>query len=254
MINKKAKNSWGEVADWYQRNLENSNSYQNMVILPNIIRLLDLSKTDQVLDLACGEGFFETYIENDCKLTAIDISNELVAIAKNKCKNTQFHVAKAENIDQLNLVKFDKILTILALQNIEDLNKTVKNISKLMNDNSTWHIVINHPYYRQLRHSNWQFDTEKNIQFRTVDKYLTNYKTIVEMNPSKANSSKTITYHRSMQEYIKIMKNNNLALINLEEWISHIDQDQGNRTVALEKAKKEIPMFMYLCFSKKIKP
>jgi len=57
-MNKK-DTSWGKVADWYDELLEEkTGTYQTEVILPNILRLLDLKKGETILDLACGQGFF----------------------------------------------------------------------------------------------------------------------------------------------------------------------------------------------------
>jgi ubiquinone/menaquinone biosynthesis C-methylase UbiE len=247
---KKAINSWGKVARWYNRNLSNPNSFQSQVILPNLIRLFKPLKSDRVLDLACGQGFFCEEFENICQLTGIDIGPELIQIAKQHCPKTEFYVCAAEKINSLRLPKFDHTLTVLALQNIADLSATFKNVSSLMNTEGKWHIVMNHPSFRQPQASGWLFDNDTNTQNRVITKYLSNYKVEMKMNPSDPNTNKTLSYHRSLQEYIKIARNTGFALTNMEEWISHIPQDQGPKTPALEAARKEIPMFLYLEFTK----
>jgi ubiquinone/menaquinone biosynthesis C-methylase UbiE len=242
----KAVNSWGEVADWYENMMDNPKSFQSNVILPNLRRTLNLKQSDTVLDLACGQGFFATQFENNCKLYGIDISPELVSLAQKKCKKTKFYVSKAENIDQLKLPLFDKIFTILALQNIKGLDMTIKNVASSMADNGEWSIVLNHPCFRQLRASEWYHSRETNIQYRMLSRYMSNYSEEILMNPSKLNSKKTLTYHRPLQEYIKIAKNNGLYLVNMEEWISHIPQDTDYK----DMARKEFPLFSLLVFKK----
>lgn len=242
----KAKNSWGEVANWYEDLLTSPRSFQSNVILPNLQRLLDLKKTDIVLDLACGEGFFPAQFEKHCKLTGIDIAPELINLAREKCKNSEFIVAKAENIDKLTLPKFNKVYTVLAIQNIQGLNETFKNISSFLTPGGQWIIVMNHPAFRQLKNSEWLYIKEAEVQYRLLSKYMTSYKEEILMNPSKRETKKTLTYHRPLQEYIKVAKNNGLALTNMEEWISHIVQDTDYK----ETARKEFPMFMTLVFSK----
>ena len=45
--------SWGKVADWYDSYLEtNKDSYQEKVITPNLLRILDIKKGMHVVDLA----------------------------------------------------------------------------------------------------------------------------------------------------------------------------------------------------------
>jgi ubiquinone/menaquinone biosynthesis C-methylase UbiE len=243
---KKAQNSWGNVASWYDNNLDNPNTYQSQVILPNLTRLLDLKKSDRLFDLACGQGFFCARYEDICPIVGVDISPELIAIAKESTSKTEYHVCRAERIETLNLKPFTKVLTVLALQNIQDLAKTFTNVSNLMSKGSKWYIVLNHPSFRQLRKSSWVMDKDNNTQTRVLTGYMSSYTQEILMNPSKKNSERTLTYHRPLQEYIKIAKNNNMVLTNLEEWISHTKQD----TPALETAKKEFPMFMYLEFQK----
>ena len=55
---KKLKTSWGGVAGWYQNLLSGEGTYQKEVILPNLLRLLNIKKGEVILDLGCGPGFF----------------------------------------------------------------------------------------------------------------------------------------------------------------------------------------------------
>src|SRR4051812_22350284 len=50
--------SWEPVAEWYGKLLEGEGTYQKELILPNLLRLMDIRRGDAVLDLACGPGFF----------------------------------------------------------------------------------------------------------------------------------------------------------------------------------------------------
>ncbi|MGL4758235.1 MAG: methyltransferase domain-containing protein [Patescibacteria group bacterium] len=243
-----AQNSWGEVSDWYEELLSNPKSYQSQVILPNLKRLLNLKQSDNVLDLACGEGFFPAQFEDSCFMTGLDIAPELISLAKNKCKKSELFVCSAEKMNTINVGQFDKIYTVLAIQNIKGLNETFENVANSLKPNGEWILVLNHPCFRQLRNSEWFFDKNKNIQYRMLSKYMSSYKEEIIMNPSKSSSKKTLTYHRPLQEYIKVAKSNGLSLVNMEEWISHIKQD----TTYKENARKEFPLFMTLVFKKNL--
>ncbi len=41
---KKAPTSWGNVAEWYDETVEQKGSYQKDLILPNLLRLMDIRK------------------------------------------------------------------------------------------------------------------------------------------------------------------------------------------------------------------
>ena len=53
-----SKTSWDGVADSYDAVVEQEGSYQRDLILPNVLRLMEIKKGDAVLDVACGQGFF----------------------------------------------------------------------------------------------------------------------------------------------------------------------------------------------------
>ena len=50
------KTDWDNVASWYDKHLEGSDTYQAQVIAPNLLRMLDIKKGEAVLDLACGQA------------------------------------------------------------------------------------------------------------------------------------------------------------------------------------------------------
>jgi len=44
---KKVNTSWGKAAQWYEKVVDDDNSYQKKVILPNLLRLMDIKKGEQ---------------------------------------------------------------------------------------------------------------------------------------------------------------------------------------------------------------
>ena len=79
--------SWNSVARWYDELLKNDDSYQAKVILPNLLRILDLKKGEQVFDLACGQGYFaNVFAHVGAVVTASDLSKKLIETAKKNSK------------------------------------------------------------------------------------------------------------------------------------------------------------------------
>lgn len=80
---KRKNTSWGHVAHWYNALLNEEGTYHKEVILPNLLRLMDLKPDETVLDLACGQGFFtREFAKFAAKAIGVDISPELIAIAR----------------------------------------------------------------------------------------------------------------------------------------------------------------------------
>lgn len=239
--------SWGAVADWYGDYLEKPDSYQAQVILPNLLRMLALTKTDTVLDLACGEGFFaREFAKSGAKVLAADISPELIQKAKKAGGPILYKVAKAEKLDFAKDKEFTAAACVLALQNIEDIKKVFTEVKRVLAPGGRFVLVLNHPAFRVLKRSGWGFDEESKVQYRRVDGYLSAAKVLVDMHPGKVNAPKTVSYHRSLQDFAKALSNAGFAITRLEEWTSHRASGKGPRQVAEDAARKEIPLFLAL--------
>lgn len=245
----KKDTSWEKTADWYDALLTDAKgTYHKEVILPNLIRLMNIKKGQAVLDLACGQGFFSVaFASAGAKVTGVDLSAKLIELAKkNSTKGVEYFVSSA---DQLKFIKdktVDTITIILAIQNIENVSAVFKECSRIIKDTGKIFIVMNHPAFRIPQLSDWFWDEKNKVQARKIDQYMTEAKLKIEMNPGKPNTEYTISFHRPMQYYFKLISNNGFAVSRLEEWISHKKSSQGPRQHAEDIARKEFPMFLCL--------
>ncbi len=248
----KNNTSWGEVADWYDNYLEtNSDSYQNQVILPNLLRLLDLKSGEKVLDLACGSGFFSREMARvgGVEIVGADISPELIKLAEKKSeniKNIKYLVASAEKLAKLENNSFDKIICVLALQNIENIKLVFSEINRVVKKTGKILLVLNHPAFRIAGASSWLWDDVSKRQARRLDKYMSEQKSEILMHPGKSDSEKTVSFHRPLQYYFKLIASAGLAVTRLEEWISHRESESGPRQKAENSARHEFPLFLCL--------
>lgn len=244
----KKDTSWESVADWYDELLEtDEDSYQRKVILPNLTRIVDINPDDVVLDNACGQGFFSReWYKQGAHVIAADLSSSLVEFAKEHSpKDILFFTTPADKLPHVASKSVDKATIILALQNIENLNGVVAEMSRVLKQGGTFTFVLNHPCFRIPKQSYWAFDDVTSTQFRRIDKYMSESKIPIDMNPGNNHSKKTtVSFHRPLQIYIKALGKAGFAVIRLEEWISHKKSQQGPRAKAEDTARKEIPMFM----------
>ncbi len=240
--------SWGKVADWYGSYLEKGNSYHTEVVLPNLTRILSLKKGDRVLDLACGQGFFSReFAKAGAHVVGADIADELIEAARAQEGGVTYHVAPASQLSFAKDGEFSTVVCVLALQNMEDLAAVCREVARVLQKGGRFVMVINHPAFRVLKRSSWEFDEEKNIQYRRVDGYLSGAKVFVDMHPGKGSKKvETISYHRSLQDFFKVLTANGFAVTKLEEWISHRESMKGPRQAAEDTARKEIPLFLAL--------
>lgn len=241
--------SWGKVAGWYDELLEKKDgTYQKEVILPNLLRLLDPQKTDTILDIACGQGFFSRAIaEKGAKVIASDIAKELISIAReNSSKSIEFHVTSADSLTFCTDNSVDKAIIILALQNIENFNGVIKEAYRVLKPNGKFYIVLNHPAFRIPKKSSWQWDDLSRTQYRRIDSYMSDIKERIEMNPGTVqthNKKFTISFHRPLQTYFKGLNKAGFLVGRFEEWISHKKSKSGPRSNEEDRIRKEIPIF-----------
>jgi len=252
MKNKKDNNtSWSNVAKWYDGLIEDSENYQKDLILPNLIRLMNINKDDNILDVACGQGFFVREFSKISKnVIGVDISKELIIMAKeHSINNEKYLVSPSHNLSFFESDSIDKISIILAIQNIEKVSETLRECKRVLKDNGKLYIVLNHPTFRIPKKSDWGYDPHKGIQFRKIEQYFSEIMVKIDMNPGEKDykSKKyTFSFHRSLQYYFKIFNKSGFKVVDLEEWCSNKLSQKGPRKISEDKARKEIPMFMFI--------
>jgi ubiquinone/menaquinone biosynthesis C-methylase UbiE len=239
--------SWGSVAAWYDQYLGREDTYQAQVILPNLLRVLAPKKGEKILDLACGQGFFAREIaKSGATVVGADIAPELIKEAQKHASGVIYHVAPASQLSFAKEGEFDAVVCILALQNIEDISAVCREVKRVLTQGGRFLLVLNHPAFRVPKRSSWGWDEEKKIQYRRVEGYLSAAKVQIDMHPGAKKQMKTISYHRSLQDFFKALSSAGFKISHLEEWISHKVSEKGPHQVAEDTARKEIPLFLTL--------
>jgi len=245
--------SWGGVAEWYDEHLEGSDdSFQKNVIMPNLLRVVDPKKGMTILDVACGQGYFSrAFADNGAKVIASDISAELIELAQKNpaadSKAVEYHVSSADLLSYAADVSADAAVIVLALQNIENLNGTVSEVSRTLKSGGRFIFVLNHPAFRIPQNSSWQWDEKESRQYRRIDSYMSDSQIEIDMTPGEKDQSKkksTVSFHRPLQVYFKALNKAGLSVTKLEEWISHRKSQKGPRAAEEDRTRKEIPMFL----------
>ena len=245
----KPSTDWNNVADWYDELLEGkSDTYQNKVILPNLLRILKIKPGHMILDLACGQGFFSrAFYTAGAKVIGVDLAKNLIAHARaHSPKEIIYHVAPADKLVFLKNASVDCATIVLALQNIKNLDGVMQECARVLKPDGRLVLILNHPAFRIPGASAWGWDEEHKIQFRRVDHYLSEATNKIVMHPGARLSEITISFHRPLQLYFKTLAKHNFAVHRLEEWNSHKHSQRGPRAAAEDRARKEIPLFLMM--------
>lgn len=251
------KTSWGHVADWYHALLaEGKDTYQKEVILPHLLRLLAIKKGEHIVDLACGQGFFSRALyAHGAYVMGVDVAQELIERARQETARISpkveacalsFEVAPADNLSFIASASVDKVLIVLAIQNIANAHRVFTECARILKPKGSVYMVLNHPAFRIPQSTCWGWDAAAYAQYRRVDRYLSESKIKIQMHPGGDLRTTTISFHRPLQYYIKALGKNGLLVNDMEEWISHKKNEPGPRAEAETRARKEIPLFLFL--------
>lgn len=252
--------SWQPVASWYNKITgEGGHYYHEHVVIPNVLRLLELNFKSQVsniklLDVACGNGVLgKALVRSDLAsidYTGIDIAPSLIAEAKKTDHNPKHKYIVADATKSLNLnEKFTHAAIILALQNTQNPLNFLKNTSEALVPNGKLVIVLNHPCFRIPRQSSWGIDQNTKMQYRRIDKYMSPMEIPITAHPGERFSPNTLSYHFPISTYSKMLKEAGFVIELIEEWTS--DKESVGKNSKMEnRARNEFPLFMAIVAKK----
>jgi 2-polyprenyl-3-methyl-5-hydroxy-6-metoxy-1,4-benzoquinol methylase len=260
---------WGDVADWYDKLVGDEGSeYHQHVVIPGVFRMLNLGDKKaslHIVDLACGQGILSRKMaEAGCTVIGIDAAAPLIEAARRREETEKLGIRylvadatklvddKNDLIEGLPPASQDAITLILAIQNMTPLSPVWQACRAMLKPGGVLITVMMHPCFRNPRQSDWLWEDRGSggvgEQVRTIKQYLTSSKVDIQTHPGLAahgkSESTTPHFHRPLQAYINTLGNAGLLIDHVEEWISHKTSQPGPKKAALDRARKEIPMFL----------
>jgi len=169
---------------------------------------------ENCLEIGCGTGKnTEWLLTKGEKITAIDLSEEMLTIAKNKISNNNVHFLKADINEDWNFTKqkFDLVVCSLVLEHIENISRILKLISEHLTKNGIVYIGELHPF-KQYSGSKASFENEMGKQTVTV-----------------------FTHHIS--EFTNFAKQNGLTIMEIKEYFDDGDTTSIPRILTLKFIK-----------------
>ena len=106
---------------------------RNEEVIEKILNNSGIEKGVSVLDVACGTGvLFPDYIKRGAAVTAVDISPEMVKIAKSKFSDINIICGDVEEIDFAE--KFDSVMIYNAFPHFPDPERVIKRLSECLRE------------------------------------------------------------------------------------------------------------------------
>lgn len=245
------KTSWGSVGRWYSDLVgESGHFFHQKLILPKLLKILNLKEQSSLIDLACGEGVLERALPQEVEYLGVDIAESLLREAQKKSRS------KAHKFISANLSRpfrspklFQYATCILALQNMKDGKQCIKNAANAMKSGGRFVLVLNHPAFRIPRQSSWETDQRNKLQFRRINRYFSPLEIPIQMNPGKDQGKTTWSYHHPISTYFSWLKEAGFVIEDCQEWVS--EKESVGKVAKMEnRARAEFPMFLCLIAKK----
>ena len=143
---------WNENAEFWDERMGEGNYFHKTLIEPTQLKMLNIKPGQKILDIACGNGqFARKMAKMGAKVTAVDFSEKLVAIARAKgVKNIKYEVidvTKTFDLKKLSDTKYDSIVCTMAFFDMKDIKTLIKFSPRLLKKDGRFVFSILHPYF-----------------------------------------------------------------------------------------------------------
>lgn len=159
------KNAYDNWSKQYDTNVNRTRDLEAIALRK---MLADL-KFDNCLEIGCGTGKNTEWLLTKAKqITAVDLSNEMLAIAKEKIHSPKVQFIEADITRDWEFAKekYDLVSFSLVLEHIENLDKIFLEVSKVLVTGGCIYLGELHPF-KQYTGTKARFDTEEGQQIVT---------------------------------------------------------------------------------------
>ncbi len=116
------------------------------LLIPNLLRVLPDVNGKRVIDLGCGTGIISSLlVKKGAEVTGIDISKNMIKIAKTRVKGARFLVGDIENMD-LPSGYFDIGVCVLTMDYISDMKRVLREINRVLKKSGTLILIVRNPF------------------------------------------------------------------------------------------------------------
>ena len=195
MGTEESKKIWEENAQFWDNAMgDESNEFHREVVRPKVTELLSPNPADYILDIACGNGNYSSYLaQRGASVVAFDYSKKMIELAKRRqsqyAKQIEFCVADATDRKSILELKrnraFTKAVSNMAIMDITDIEPLLMAVYELLQESGIFVFATQHPCFVTL--------TEK---YMTPHSY---YDIAIEGQPKEQ-----IYYHRSIQDIFNL--------------------------------------------------
>lgn len=212
-IKEETENVYDNLAKIFHEKRTKEKHFNELMEMPLSFSLLGNVKGKKVLDAGCGTGISSKILaEKGAKVTGIEISKNMVEIAKEYCKDLKIKFDKG-SIDKLPYENevFDAILASLVIHYFEDPTDVFKEFYRVLKKDGILVFSTNHPVNSCID----EFSEYKNKPAIVVSDYFTRRK--FYWTSKRMRNVKIPSIHFTFEDLFGFMLKNDFQVENLKE-------------------------------------
>jgi ubiquinone/menaquinone biosynthesis C-methylase UbiE len=211
------RNIWDESAEAWVDFVRTGKDYDRMELNnPAMFKMVGNIKGKRVLDLACGEGYNTRIIaKKGAKVIGTDFSKEMIDCAIKQEEKDKlgiaYYVCDAGKLALFKNCTFDIATCFMALQDIENYLKAIKEVYRILKNQGRFIFVIPHPWSERRMIgkkliTGWGLrqgtESKQNALYFQVDRYFDQYRYIINWNMKRLTKHfKSMAFHRTLTDY-----------------------------------------------------
>ncbi len=154
-LNEQTAEAWDRIAEWWDDKIGDGNSAQDLLIQPATERLLDISRGERILDVACGAGRFARRMADlGAEVVGVDHSEGFLKRARERSADYADHVEyKLMNATDkgallsLGDTSFDAAVCTMGLMDMASIEPLIATLPRLLKPKGRFVFSVTHPVF-----------------------------------------------------------------------------------------------------------
>jgi SAM-dependent methyltransferase len=147
--------AWDENASYWDARLVRPDSWQQTIVFPAVLRLLDLAPGERVLEVGCGNGLLaQRMADAGADVLATDFSKEQMRFAAERNTDPKVTLAEADVTARDALASlgdgFDAVVCSMALMDISDIEPLADALPSLLRPGGRFVFSVTHPAFNNM--------------------------------------------------------------------------------------------------------
>ncbi|MBN1916050.1 methyltransferase domain-containing protein [Candidatus Dojkabacteria bacterium] len=233
------KKTWNNIADEYNRSVgETGDLYHKTYLNPIIKELLGNIRKKEILDLACGQGYFSRWLaQQGAIVTGIDIADKLIKIAQDheskKPLGIKYFIRDSSALEHIKDRKFHFIVSNMAFHDIRTIKDTINECSRVIKKGGNLIFSILNPITDDVIRE----EAEEQIYNKMKSYRTESVITFNDINPH---------YHRSIGFYLANLFSAGFLLSGFHEIYTKHRDGKVITDPKMKKYKQEFPPFLII--------